>query len=122
MKADFKILEWNEYRGFRYEADQNGRVCIFDRTAQYLTAVETTRDADAFVDALLFTEHHAYENYVVALATCDCCESEVTEVCGECNASVTLCQYCHGHREFDSADCKPAAACFLCWTEGMTRG
>ncbi len=52
-QANFKALDWSEYRGFRYEADANGRVCIFNQFTQYLVAVETTAEADAFVDALL---------------------------------------------------------------------
>jgi hypothetical protein len=42
---------------------------------------------------------HLYLRYVVAVTVCDCCESEVTEVCGECPASVTLCEPCHGHQD-----------------------
>lgn len=48
--ANFKALDWAEYKGYRYEADRNGRVCIFDRFTQYLTTVDTTAEADRFVD------------------------------------------------------------------------
>jgi hypothetical protein len=45
---------------------------------------------------------HEYQAFIVSVATCDCCGSQVTEICGECTCEVTLCEYCHGHREFDS--------------------
>lgn len=50
--ANFKALDWSEYRSYRYEADCNSRVCIFDRYLQYLTAVDSTDEADRYVDEL----------------------------------------------------------------------
>lgn len=50
--ANFKALEWSEYRGYRYESDSNGNVCIFDQYTNYLTAVLTVQEADDYVDSL----------------------------------------------------------------------
>lgn len=47
---NFKAMDWNEYRGYRYEADENGAVCIFNRFMRYLTTQSTVQQADAFVD------------------------------------------------------------------------
>lgn len=55
-KPNFRALEWAEYRGFRYEPDSNGRVCVFNRYTEYLNAFETTEEADDFVDKLLAEE------------------------------------------------------------------
>lgn len=50
MEVNFKALDWSEYKGFRYEADANGRVCIFDQYTNYITTVDTVEEADQYVD------------------------------------------------------------------------
>lgn len=38
---------------------------------------------------------HSFQTHVIAGAPCDCCESECTEVCGNCYGIV--CEPCHDH-------------------------